>query len=226
MKLLALETSTQACSAALSIDGDIHEQFEIAPRGHGQLILNMVDQLLAEAQLQAGQLDGIAFGRGPGAFTGVRIATAVVQGIAFGADLPVVPVSSLAALAQGAYRQGRHRAVLAAFDARMEEVYWGAFEEKAGLMVACGAERVCPPQDVVMTPAVADWVGAGDGWQAYPEALKAACGDVPLCHHDTFPHAQDIARLALPQLVDGETVMAEQALPIYLRDNVVKKRSG
>ncbi len=226
MKLLALDTSTEACSAALCIDGELREQFQIAPRGHGQLILNMVEQLLADAQLKVGQLDGIAFGRGPGAFTGVRIATSVVQGIAFGADLPVVPVSSLAALAQGIYRQQRHEAVLTAFDARMDEVYWGAFALQAGLMVACGVESVCPPGSVPLPSPARQWVGAGNGWSAYPEQLQAACGSVAVCDDHRFPHAQDVAALAEPLLAKGETVMAEQALPIYLRDNVVKKKKA
>ncbi len=226
MKLLALETATEACSAALLIDGEVREHYQIAPRGHGQLILNMVDQLLADAQLEVGQLDGIAFGRGPGAFTGVRIATSVVQGIAFGADLPVVPVSSLAALAQGVYRQQRHEAVLAAFDARMDELYWGAFELQAGVMVACAAECVCPPQSVAVPLLSRQWVGAGNGWPAYAEQLRAACGDVAVCGDHRFPHAQDVAALAQPLLEQGKVVMAEQALPIYLRDNVAKKKTG
>ena len=116
MILLALETATEACSAALAIDGDICERFEVAPRGHSQLILPMVDELMAEADIAIEQVDAIAFGRGPGAFTGLRIAVGVTQGIAFGADLPVVPVSSLAGLAQGCVSDS----VLAAIDARMD----------------------------------------------------------------------------------------------------------
>ena len=142
MILLALETATEACSAALAVDGDIRERFEVAPRGHSELILPMVDELMAEADISIEQVDAIAFGRGPGAFTGLRIAVGVTQGIAFGADLPVVPVSTLAALAQGS----ESNSVLAAIDARMDEVYWGAYQRSsAGLMTLCGEEAVIPP---------------------------------------------------------------------------------
>ena len=132
-KLLAIDTSTEACSAALGIGGDVRERYEFAPRQHAELILPMVDALLAEGQIKLKDLDGLAFGRGPGAFTGVRIATGVIQGLAFGAGLPVVPVSSLAALAQGA--APGHSSIMSAFDARMGEVYWGAFAvDKQGLV--------------------------------------------------------------------------------------------
>ncbi|UCE90616.1 MAG: tRNA (adenosine(37)-N6)-threonylcarbamoyltransferase complex dimerization subunit type 1 TsaB, partial [Pseudomonadota bacterium] len=127
MKLLAIETATEACSVALAVDGDVRDRFEIAPRGHAGLVLPMAKALLAEAGLGLRELDALVFGRGPGAFTGLRIAAGVVQGLAYGAELPVVPVSSLATLAQGVSAQTGASDVLAVFDARMGEVYWGAF---------------------------------------------------------------------------------------------------
>ena len=129
MKILALDTSTEACSAALLIDTEIHQRYEVAPREHGALILPMIETLLSEAGCAPTQLDALAFGRGPGAFVGVRIATGVAQGIAFAADLPVIPVSSLAAMAQSV----EHGNVYSAIDARMNEVYWGAYRKYARL---------------------------------------------------------------------------------------------
>jgi tRNA threonylcarbamoyladenosine biosynthesis protein TsaB len=226
MKLLAIETATDACSAALCIDGEIHERFEIAPRAHTELILPMIDELMAEAGLTISQVDAMAFGRGPGAFTGVRIAVGVTQGIAFGADLPVVPVSTLAALAQGA--EGDK--VLAALDARMDEVYWGVYQRNAaGLVELTGEECVSPPGEVPLPSNVqfpnADWRGVGAGWEAYEENLSARCaGLLAASNGSIFPHAGDVARLGVSGFEAGRTVAAEQALPVYLRDKVTWKK--
>jgi len=225
MKLLAIETATDACSAALSIDGEIRERFEIAPRAHTELILPMIDALMAEAGLAVAQLDAMAFGRGPGAFTGVRIAVGVAQGIAFGADLPVVPVSTLAALAQGADNNN----VLAALDARMDEVYWGAYQRNdAGLMELVGEECVSAPGDVPL-PAGEDWCGVGIGWSAYADILSEHCAKQLSAKSASwdgacFPHASDVAPLAVAGFGAGQAVCAEQALPVYLRDKVTWKK--
>ena len=221
MKLLAIETATDACSAALSIDGEILERFEIAPRAHTELILPMIDELMAEAGLAVSQLDAMAFGRGPGAFTGVRIAVGVTQGIAFGADLPVVPVSTLAALAQGADNNN----VLAALDARMDEVYWGAYQRNAaGLVELVGEECVSAPGDVPL-PEGEGWQGAGAGWSAYEDTLPARCArQVALWDGSGFPHARDVVLLGIAGYEAGQGVVAEQALPVYLRDKVTWKK--
>lgn len=224
MKLLALETATEACSAALYLDGEISERYQIAPRQHTALILPMVDELLAEAGLSPRQLDAIAFGCGPGAFTGVRIATGVVQGVAFAADLPVVPISTLATLAQGARREFGWMRVAAAIDARMAEVYWGAFEDDgAGIMHPVAEEQVVAPGQVPSLEG-SDWYGIGSGWQSYANELSA-CQDGNLISTNGayYPHAQDVATLAVAAYGRGETVPAEKALPHYLRDNVAKK---
>ena len=135
-RILAIETSSAACSAALSVDGEVVERDALAPRQHAALILPMIESLLAESGCAVGELDAIAFGRGPGSFTGVRIAASIVQGIAFAADLPVIPVSTLAALAFGAMRESSVPRVIAALDARREEVYWACYERTADERVA------------------------------------------------------------------------------------------
>ncbi len=224
MKLLAIDTSTEACSAALYVDNEVAERFRIAPREHAVLILPMIEQLLGDAGLSLNRLDALAFGRGPGSFTGVRIAAGVIQGLAYGAALPVVPVSSLAALAEGVRRERQQSRVLAAFDARIGEVYWGAYQaDEPGRMVLIGEEQVCPPQ-VVPGPAAGVWFGAGSGWRAYIDALKSRLGNrVAGFDAEYYPHAADVARLAVAGLAAGQAVDAEWALPVYLRDNVARK---
>lgn len=224
-RLLAIDTSGEACSAAVLADGVIHQEFAVAPRRHGELILTMMDSVLESAGLALADLDALAFGRGPGSFTGVRIATAVVQGAAFGAGRPVVGVSTLAALAQGALRRGGQRQVLAALDARMDEVYWGCFQADAGgLMRPCCAERVCAPE-AVEAPELANgrWHGVGPGWSAYESRLMAQLGDgVASLEPGGQCEARDIATLAASAYVAGEAVAAEFALPVYLRDRVTR----
>lgn len=222
IKLLAIETATEACSAALWYDGAVHERCERAARAHGRLILGMIDAVLAEGGLTLRQLDGLAFGRGPGAFTGVRIATGVVQGLAFGADLPVAAVSSLAALAQGAQRQFAATHVLATLDARMSEIYWGTYARNAsGLMIETAAERVDKlPALCVPT---GQWFGIGSGFVAYDAPLRARLGAALIgVARDSLPQARDVATLGAAVLARGGGVGAEQALPVYLRDQVVE----
>ncbi len=224
MKLLAIDTTEAACSAALFIDDAISDRFQVAPRQHSALILPMLDDLLSAAGLALGQLDGLAFARGPGSFTGVRIAAGVIQGVALGADLPVVPVSSLLALAQRACREHRADRVLAAFDARMNEVYWLAAQAgEDGMMQPLGDEQVADPAQVAV-PAGGHWLGVGGGWGAYPEPLAARAGEGLVA---TLPemsvHAHDVARLGAAGLVAGAGVPAEQAVPVYLRDKVAAK---
>lgn len=223
MKLLAFDTATEACSCALYVDGETHAQFTVAPQKHAELILPMIDTLLASAELLPNQLDGLAFGRGPGSFTGLRIASGVAQGIAFGADLPVIPISSLATLAHGIYLEHQVTQILTAFDARMEEVYWGCYALNAqGIMQLVEQEMVCKPQAVPLLK-TAGWYGAGSGWASYAQSLLLRLGEnVSTYYPDCFPNAQAMIPLALNALQNGQTVPAEQALPVYLRDQVVK----
>lgn len=220
-RILAIDTATEACSAALDIDGEIRERFEIAPRRHTELILPMVESLLEEAGLTLPQLDLIAFGRGPGAFTGVRIASAVTQGLAFTADLPVAPVSTLAALAWGAWRERGEREILPAIDARMMEVYWGCYcVVESGALVSLQDERVCAPEDV-LSPPEGHWFGCGTGWFTYGSRLHRHL-DRPLVAWvgECLPQARDIATLGAQMHARGECVAPELALPVYLRDKV------
>ncbi len=220
MKLLALDTATEVCTVALWQDGQVLERHETGGQ-HAERLLPMVDALLAEAGVALTQLDALAFGRGPGSFTGLRIGAGVAQGLAFGADIPVVPVSSLAALAQG---QDARR-VLAAFDARMQQVYWGVFVRNAqGMVEPQGDETVCAPSAVAL-PDGEGWIGAGPGWDAYHGSLQQRLGDAvaewrPLC----LPRARHVAELGVAGLRSGLAVAAEAALPVYVRDNVAMKK--
>ena len=224
MKLLAIETATEACSVALLIDGEIELRYAIKPRGHSELVLAMMDELLAEAGLKPAQLDAMAFGRGPGSFTGVRIATGIVQGAAFGAGLPVVPVSTLAALAQRAFRQKGEPNLLPAFDARMGELYWAAYRVGEDELVWPVIDEEVASPDQVRLPLDADWYGVGSGWAAAGEVLAARLGDDLLGYQaEMFCSAQDVARLGAAAFEQGLAVAPEQALPVYLRNQVAKK---
>ncbi|MDH3589729.1 MAG: tRNA (adenosine(37)-N6)-threonylcarbamoyltransferase complex dimerization subunit type 1 TsaB [Gammaproteobacteria bacterium] len=222
MRLLAIDTATDACSAALHVDGAIIARHEIAPRQHAKLILPMIGSLLAESGLVTTQLDAIAFGRGPGAFTGVRIAVGVVQGIAFAADLPVVAVSDLAAIAVAAKRVHDAPLTLACLDARMREVYWGIFDCEGQQPGPRGAEHLSAP-DAVCTDI--EVYAAGPGWSAYPAMAERLAPQLLGSDTTLLPHAADIARIAVPMIERGETTPAEQALPVYLRDEVAWKKA-
>jgi len=224
MKLLGLDTSGDACSAALFLDGAIIQRLALEPRRHGELILGMLQGLLEEAGLSLQELDAVAFGRGPGSFTGVRIAVSVAQGVAFGAGLPTVPVSTLAALAQGVHRHSGQRRILAALDARMGEVYWGGYElGPEDVMVSAGPELVCPP-DQAPLPRGGGWWGAGPGWSAYGDTLGARIGAaLEGVASEAICEAQDIVRLAAVMAKKGEMVSPELAQPVYLRDRVTDR---
>lgn len=226
MKLLALDTATEACSAALFIDGEIISRYVLAPREHAHTIIPMMDELMAEAELSLSQLDAIAFGRGPGSFTGVRVAASLTQGVAYGAGLPVVPVSTLASLAQAAIEEEGSSLVLAAIDARMQEVYWGEYRKDAnGYALLTGQEQVIPPGQVPVPDETA-YTGIGSGWQTYADELGQRLGPVVSdTLPEALPQARYVARLAALYFEQGLTVTAPEALPVYLRDNVAKKPS-
>ena len=229
MKILALDTATEACSAALLCGAAVHERHEIAPRRHAELILPMVDGVLADAGLGLQDLDAIAFGRGPGAFTGVRIAAGVTQGLALGAGLPVIPLSSLATLAQGATDGAHHRSavLLPALDARMGEVYWAAYERGQDSLVGLQSEEQVTSPDAVRVPAGKHVFGVGSGWGTYRLRLEGALdGQVTGVAPDRFPLARDMLPLATREFNAGRCVSADRALPVYLRDNVVTQGQG
>lgn len=224
MNILALDTAGQGCSVALLVDGGIVERHEAAPRRHAATLLPMAEECLAEAGLALRELDAVAFGRGPGSFTGLRIATSVAQGIAFGAGLPVVPVSNLAAGAAAALRKHGWRRVLVAFDARMDEVYAGAFESGAdGLPRLVGEEALLTPAMLALpageaTDGAADWHGVASAFDAWPELAGRLC--LAAADAEIAPLARDLLGLAAADLARGAAVAAEDALPVYLREQV------
>jgi tRNA threonylcarbamoyladenosine biosynthesis protein TsaB len=223
MKLLALDSATEACSAALLQDDVVSERYEVVGRGHAEHLLPMADALLLEAGIRIGALDAIAFGRGPGGFTGLRIAAGLAQGLAAGARLPVLPVSNLAVIAVASARISGATRILACLDARMGEVYWACYESRDGMLCRVTEERLSKPEDVA-PPAPGPWRGAGPGFGAYP-ALALRLGDLLAGIDATLlPHAADIAQLAAIDLAAGRSVAAARALPVYLRNNVVHRR--
>ncbi|MBK6758258.1 MAG: tRNA (adenosine(37)-N6)-threonylcarbamoyltransferase complex dimerization subunit type 1 TsaB [Moraxellaceae bacterium] len=222
MPLLAIETATEACSVAIYLDnGQIISRYQHSPRLQTQLLLPMVDELLAEAQLSASLLSAVAYSRGPGSFTGVRIAAATAQGLAFGWDLPVIAISSLQSLAQSAYRILEHSSVIGVFDARMSEVYLGAYRVQDGLMQAVIEERVCSPQQLSAIPQD-NWALVGDG-ASYLATIEAQVNTIVVSKADFYPHAYDVAVLAQRAWQQGLAQAPELALPVYLRDSVWQK---
>lgn len=220
MKILALETATEACSAAVWHDGQVVERFELGRR-HSERILSMVDEVLVESGYTLGQMDALAFGRGPGSFTGLRIGAGVAQGLAFGADLPVVPVSTLAALAQGQ----NTTQVLAALDARMGQVYWGLCVDTGSGMTLVQPERVSTPGEIVL-PEGGPWLGVGSGWDVYADALLAHLGNnIDTWQAHVSPRARHVAELGARGLADGNALAPQEALPLYVRDDVAQKSS-
>jgi tRNA threonylcarbamoyladenosine biosynthesis protein TsaB len=220
VKLLAFDTSTEACSVALSIDGDIRERYEVAPRRHTELVLPWADALLADAGIAKGALDAIAVARGPGAFTGVRLAVAMVQGMALALDKPVIPVSTLAVLALRAGDVG-DAPILAAIDARMGEVYFGTFRRNADdLLQALSEEWMATPVQPKLALS-SPWNGVGSGFAAADGALRSVLGNALLsCDAAALPHAADVARLAAIAWVRGEAIAPDRLEPAYLRDKV------
>lgn len=217
--ILALDTSTDACSVALNQNGEITSSFEIAAQSHTQRLLPMVNEILADAKLKLSQLDAIAFGRGPGSFTGLRICAGIVQGLAFGANIPVIPISTLRAMALQYFREHASfdGVVLSSLDARMSEVYWGLYQRDAqALCVTINDEQVAKPAGVVAKATHKNIVGVGSGWN-YPELAELN----PLNIEATVqPRAEEIVLLAAVELNQGRVVDALGAQPVYLRDSV------
>ncbi|MDR3392803.1 MAG: tRNA (adenosine(37)-N6)-threonylcarbamoyltransferase complex dimerization subunit type 1 TsaB [Sulfuriferula sp.] len=219
MNILAFDASTEYCSAALWLDGEIVSRQVHAGQTHSQLLLPQCQDLLAEAGLTFADLHGIGFGEGPGSFTGLRIACAVAQGLAFAADIPVAGISSLQALAVA----GNGDSVIACLDARMGEVYHATYRREADEYVMLSEARVCKPQDV---PAVEGdgWLGCGSGFLAYGDVLAQRYGAaLAATQADIFPHARDIAYLAARKFALGEGMAAELATPLYIRNKVALK---
>ncbi|MDP3858902.1 MAG: tRNA (adenosine(37)-N6)-threonylcarbamoyltransferase complex dimerization subunit type 1 TsaB [Stagnimonas sp.] len=220
MKLFALDTATEACSVALWLDGQVIEHFEVAGRDHTQRLPAMAQALLAEAGLRWSQLDGLVCGVGPGSFAGVRIGVAYTQGLALAHDQPVVGVSSLAMLAQAALRQPGAERVLAAIDARMDEVYFASYRRGPDDLALAEADAlVCRPEAVAPQPG--DSWAVGTGWGRYEAPLRAATGaTLKGLDGAALPHAVEALQLAMPAFLQGRAADAATLAPIYLRNRV------
>lgn len=223
MNILALDTCTEMCSAAVLFEGQLFERSELTQRGHSEKILTMLDAVMADAGCTLADINVVAFGRGPGSFTGVRIGVGVAQGIAFARQLPVVPVSTMAAVAQIAIDDYAATRIAVAMDARMGEVYAGHFVEENGLATAVDDERVCPPSEYKPVD-TSQWFAAGTGWSEFETVLQANFSQQITQQHAILPTAAAIAKLALDKAENGQTIAADQAVPVYLRDNVAKKK--
>ena len=220
MRILAIDTATEACSAALWNDGTLSAHFEICPREHTQRILPLVQEVLTESGTTLSELDALAFGRGPG------IGIGIAQGLALGAELPMIGVSTLATMAQGAWRKTGAPRVLAAIDARMGEVYWAEYQrDEQGVWHGEETEAVLKPDAVAerLAQLSGEWATVGTGWQAWPDLAKASgltlsSGEIEL------PAAEDMLPLACYLLAAGKTVAVEKAEPVYLRNEVAWKK--
>lgn len=218
MRILALETSTETASVAL-LDGEcLIERSVVGRPGHSETLLPEIVQLLAEGGISLAELDAIAFGAGPGAFTGLRLACGVVQGLGMGADKPVIPVGTLKALASQSPLDVR--AIFVAVDARMSEVYFAAYRREDGDLVECLAPS-CAEPSAIRLPEDGEWFGFGSAFTAYRDTLVPALGErLAAFDGSPVPQAASVARLALPRLLRGETLDAALAAPVYVRDKV------
>jgi tRNA threonylcarbamoyladenosine biosynthesis protein TsaB len=223
MNILIIDTATEACSVALEVNDQVFKRFEICPQEHSQRILPMIDEILKEANVTLQDLDYLAFGRGPGSFTGVRIATGVLQGLALGTGHKVVGISTLAAMAQQGYAENQTEQVTAAIDARMSEVYFGQYQLENEIMTLIGEEQVIPPQEaaLLLNDSIS-MAGVGTGWQAYPE-LNAA-SKVEVLTAVLYPNALYMLPLAKALIAAGHAVEVEDIQPVYLRDKVTWKK--
>lgn len=219
MKILGIDTSTEYCSAALWCDGEIDARERYAGQRHSELVLGMVDELLACRGLRVEALDGIAFGAGPGSFTGLRIACGVTQGLAFAAGIPVLGVGTLLAMAEAA----QAARIVCCLDARMHEVYHAAYEQSDGNWNAVHEPGLYAPAETPELPA-GTWFGGGSGFAAYREVLmQRYAGKLTVIDAGLHPRAQDITRLAVPQFERGLGIDATLAAPVYVRDKVALK---
>lgn len=223
--ILALDTSTDACSAALKLGDQYFERFELAPRQHTQLLLPMVESLLTEGGITVRDLSAIAFGRGPGSFAGIRIATGAAQGLALAFETPVVPVSTLEALAEQAFSQSSETYVLATLDARMDEVYWAVYAQSNGKVHALTHEQVTSPQQITLPDEVTQCLAIGPGMRYQSGMLDSVLSKIHQSKPDEFPSATTMLEIAHNDFSQGEWVSPESALPLYIRDGSWKKRN-
>ncbi len=221
MKILAIDTSTEACSAALYSDGELVERYLLAPRKHIELLQPMVAEVMAEADVKVSDLTGLAFGAGPGSFAGLRVSCAFIQGMGVALGIPVVPVSTLKAMAQQILETNPEKTVLVMLDAKMKEVYWGVYRSEDKEVISVLPEQVSKIEDVPNFSGVVglgNIVGAGDGWSVAPNWSEAL--NPEFIDKSVYPRAGEIALLSLNDFEKGMGLDAEQVSPIYLRNNI------
>jgi tRNA threonylcarbamoyladenosine biosynthesis protein TsaB len=223
MNILAFDTSTAACSVALFSRDSILSEHVIQPRGHANLILSMIEILLNKAKINLAEVNLISFGQGPGSFTGLRIAAGVCQGIAYSHDIPIIALSSLRILAQGAYRKFSENNIAVLQDARMSEIYWGCYIENNGIMKLSGVEDVTKPE-MIQLANNKNWYSVGEAWLSYPDKLVLG-KDVIINKEFNYPNAIDMIALAKNEYDNGNCISVEQVNPVYIRNKVatVKK---
>ncbi|HNV54664.1 MAG TPA: tRNA (adenosine(37)-N6)-threonylcarbamoyltransferase complex dimerization subunit type 1 TsaB [Pseudomonadales bacterium] len=221
-RLLALETSSERCSVALWWEGALSERQVDLPREHNRQLLGLIEALMAEHDARFGELDAIAFGAGPGSFTGLRIACGVAQGLALGAEIGVLPVSSLAALAHAAALRHPQQRVLTAVDARMGEIYWCGYQLQAQRPQPLLEEWLGPAAQIPLPAGLdlADTVGVGNGWSQPQPLVEALAGEPARIDAGLLPSAAAVVALALPALARGELLPPEAAQPSYLREQI------
>lgn len=225
MNILAIDSCSEMCSAALLFNGKRYEQHELTQRGHSNLILGMIESLFDQSASSLADVDVLAFGRGPGSFTGVRVGVSVAQGIAFARDIPVVAISSLAALAQKAANELEAEYIAVAMDARMGEIYCAHYHFDGQVLRLLDKEQVCDPADF-LPYYQGECVGVGTAWHQYETPLKENFGLlVTQVEADYYPEAANVITLAEVEVLAGNLMSADQALPVYLRDNVAKKKA-
>lgn len=222
MIILAIDTATEACSVALNVEGKVYCRFEVCPQQQSQLILPMIEDVLNEAKLDINEVNFLAYGRGPGSFTGVRIATGILQGLALGTGVKVVGVSTMAAMAQQIAIEEDATEIAVAIDARMQEVYYAQYQRVDNTVALVGEELVLPPVNAAELLNNVTCLKAGTGWEAYPElqALIQPQNSIKVL----YPNARYILPLAEQMVVNGQAKDIEQEQPVYLRDKVTWKK--
>lgn len=222
MNILAFDTSSVACSVAIQYKNETKSLHQIAPMQQGQLVLPMIKELLDSFSITLSQLDAIAFGCGPGSFTGIRIASSVAQGIGFALSLPVIPVSSMAAIAEAVYLEKQWPNLFIALDARMNQIYWAIYQVQQEKLTILGNEVICSPQEVHLPERIdlrhTTWWGVGEGWEKYQNMLIMSLKYQPkLAKTASLPTAEAILILAKRKFEKNDWVSAANAMPIYLR---------
>lgn len=221
MRILAIDASTEACSAALYMDGELIERYLVAPRKHIELLKPMVDEVLKEAEVDVNDLTGLAFGAGPGSFAGLRVACAFIQGMGAALEIPIVPVSTLKAMAQQVLDNHPDRTVLVMLDAKMKEVYWGVYRLEEREVITVLPEKVTKIDEIPSFAGIvglANIIGAGDGWNVAPNWVEALKPEI--IEKNVYPRAGEIALLSIDDFENGMALDADQVSPMYLRNNI------